>query len=71
MRSELPSNNTMVHSLGAKRVCLAADSPSNEASDKATPPTSGKTQLEAAMAAATTSTAILHQKLQPFLNNLI
>jgi hypothetical protein len=71
MQSELPSNNTMVQPLGAKRVRLAADSPSDKAFDKAIPPTSGKTPLEAAMATATTYTAMLHQKLQPFLNDLI
>jgi hypothetical protein len=71
MQSELPSNDTTVQPLGAKRVCLVADSPSNEASDKAIPPTSGKTPLEAAMAAATMYTATLHKKFQPFLNDLI
>jgi hypothetical protein len=71
MQSELPSNETMVQPSIAKRVRLVADSPSDEASDKAIPPTSGKTPLEAAMAAATTYTATLHQKLQPFLNDLI
>jgi hypothetical protein len=55
----------------SKRVPLVTDSPSNKASDKAIPPTSGKTPLEAAMATATTYTAMLHQKLQPFLNDLI
>jgi hypothetical protein len=71
MQSELPSNETMVQPLIAKRVRLAADSPSDEASYKAIPPTSGETPLEAAMAAATTYTATLHKKLQPFLNDLI
>jgi hypothetical protein len=71
MQSESPSNKTMVQPLIAKRVRLAADSPSDEASDKAIPPTSGKSPLEAAMTAATTYTATLHQKLQPFLNDLI
>ncbi len=71
MQSELPPNDTMVQPSGAKRVRLATDSPSNKASDKAIPPTSGKTPLEAAMATATMYTVTLHQKLQPFLNNLI
>jgi hypothetical protein len=71
MQSESPSNDTMVQPSGAKRVRLAADSSSNEASDKAIPPISGKTPLEAAMAAATTYTTTLHQKLHPFLNNVI
>jgi hypothetical protein len=71
MQLELLSNNTMVQPSGAKRVRLAADFPRDEASDKAIPPTSGKTPLEATMVAATTYTAMLHQKLQPFLNNII
>jgi hypothetical protein len=71
MQSELPSNSTTLQPSGAIRVCLVTDSPSNKAFDKAIPPTSGKTPLEAAIAAATTYTAMLHQKLQPFLNDLI
>jgi hypothetical protein len=71
MQVESPSKETMLQPSIAKRVCLAADSPSNEASDMAIPPTSGKTPLEAAMAAALTYTAMLHQKLQPFLKDLI
>ncbi len=66
-----PSNNTRVQPLGAKRIRLDEAPPSNEVSDKAIPPTGGKTLLEAAMAAATTYIVTLHKKLQPFLTNLI
>ncbi len=71
MQSESPSSDTTVQPSGAKRVRLVADSPRDEASGKAIPPTSDKTPLEAAMAATTMYTVTLHQKLQPFLNDLI
>jgi hypothetical protein len=56
--------------LGAKRICFK-DPQSTKVSDKAIPPTRGKTPLEAAMAAATTYVEMLHKKLQPFLLDLI
>ncbi len=61
MLIELPSNNTRVQLLGAKRICLDKASPSNEASDKAIPPARGNTPLEAAMATATTYVKTLHK----------
>jgi hypothetical protein len=71
MLLEVLPNNNRVQPLGAKRIRLEEASPSNKASDKAIPPTGGKTLLEAAMAAATTYVKMLHMKLQPFLTNLI
>ena len=54
MLTELPSDDTRMQPSSAKRIRLDEASPSDEASDKAIPPTGGKTPLEAAMAAATT-----------------
>ena len=71
MLTKLLSNDTRVQPLGAKWIHLDEASPSNEVSDKAIPPTGDKTPLEAAMAATTTCDAALHEKLQPFLTNLI
>ena len=68
---ELPSYDTRVQPLGAKRTRLNETSPSDKASDKAIPPIGGKTPLEAAMAVAITYAKTLHKKLQPFLTNLI
>jgi len=71
MLTESPSDDTRMQPLGAKRIRLDEASPSDKASDKAIPPTGGKTPLEAAMAAATTYVEMLHKKLQPFLTDLI
>ncbi len=72
MLTESPSDDTRMQPSGAKRIRLDKASPSDEASDKAIPPTGGKTTpLEAAMAAATTYVETLHKKLQPFLTDLI
>ena len=71
MLTESPSDNTRMQPSGAKRIRLDEVSPSNKASDKAIPPTGGKTPLEAAMAAAITYVEMLHKKLQPFLTDLI
>ena len=70
MLTELPSDNTRVQPSSATRVYFK-DSPSNEMTEKAIPPTGGKTPLEAAMAAANTYVEMLHKKLQPFLTDLI
>jgi hypothetical protein len=64
------SNNPRTQPLGAKRIRFK-DRPSTKVSDKAIPPTQGKTPLKAAMAAATTYVELLHKKLQPFLLDLI
>jgi hypothetical protein len=56
---------------GAKRIHLEEASPSNEALDKAIPPTGSKSPLESALAIATTYVEMLHMKLQPFLTYLI
>jgi hypothetical protein len=71
MLMELLSNDIRVQPLGTKRIRLDEAPPSNKVSEKAIPPTGGKTPLEAAMAAATTYIATLHKKLQLFLTNLI
>jgi hypothetical protein len=71
MLLELPSDDNRMQPLGDKRIRLKEASPSNKASDKAIPPSAGKTPLEAAMATATTYAKMLHAKLQPFLTNLI
>jgi len=71
MLPELPFDDTRMQPSGAKRIRLDEASSSNETSDKAIPPTGGKTSLEAAMAAATTYVEMLHKKLQPFLTDLI
>ncbi len=71
MLTKPPSGDTRVQPLGAKWIRLNEASPSNKASDKATPPTGGKTLLEAAVAVAFTYVETLHKKLQPFLTNLI
>ncbi len=70
MLTESPSDNPRLQPLGAKRIRIK-DPPSPKVSDKAIPPMQGKTQLEAAMAAATTYIETLHKKLQPFLHDLI
>jgi hypothetical protein len=70
MLTELPSDDTRAQPSSAKRIRIE-DPPSTEVSDKAIPPTRGKTPLEAAMAAATTYVETLHNKLQPFLRDLI
>ena len=66
-----PSDNTRVQPSSAMRVYFNEAFPHNEATDKAIPPTGGKTPLEAAMAAANTYVETLHKKLQPFLTDLI
>ncbi len=71
MLTELPSNHTRVQPSGAKQIRLNEASPNNKASDKAIPPTGGRTPLEAAMAAAITYVETLHKKLQPFHTDLI
>ena len=71
MLTESPSGNTRVQPLSATQVYFNEASPRDEATDKAIPPTGGKTPLEAAMAAANTYVETLHKKLQPFLTNLI
>jgi hypothetical protein len=71
MLPESPSDDTRVQPSSAMRVYFNEASPCDEATDKAIPPTSGKTPLEAAMAAANTYVERLHKKLQPFLTNLI
>ncbi len=63
MLPELASNDTRVQPLGAKWIRIEEASPSNKTSDKAIPPTGGKTLLEAAMAATTTYVETLHTKL--------
>jgi hypothetical protein len=68
MLPESPSDDTRVQP-SCKRVSF--DTQSNEASDNAIPPTGHKTPLEAAMAAAITYVETLHNKLQPFLTDLI
>jgi hypothetical protein len=70
MLTESLSDDPRAQPSGAKRIRIE-DPPSIEASDKAIPPTRGKTPLEAAIAAATTYVEMLHQKLQPFLHDLI
>ena len=70
MLTESPSDDTRVQPSSATRVHFNEVSPRNEATDKAIPPT-GKTPLEAAMAAANNYVETLHKKLQPFLTNLI
>ena len=70
MLTESLSDDPRAQPSGAKRIRIE-DPPSTEASDKAIPPTRGKTLLEAAIAAATTYVEMLHQKLQPFLHDLI
>ena len=71
MLTESPSNDTRVQPLSATWVYFNEASSRKEATDKAIPPTGGKTPLEAAMAAATTYVETLHKKLQPFLTDLI
>jgi hypothetical protein len=70
MLSESPSDDTRVQPLSAMRVHFNEASLCNKETDKAIPPT-GKTALEAAMAAANTYVETLHKKLQPFLTDLI
>jgi hypothetical protein len=70
MLTESPSDDPRAQPLGAKRIRIE-DPPSTKASDKAIPPTRGKTPLDAAMAAATTYVETLHKKLQPFLHDVI
>jgi hypothetical protein len=71
MLTESPSDNTRVQHSSAMRVYLNYASPCDKATDKAIPPTGGKTPLEAAMSGANTYVETLHKKLQPFLTNLI
>ncbi len=71
MLTESPFDDTRVHPLSATWVYFNETSPADEATDKAIPPTGGKTPLEAAMAAANTYVEMLHKKLQPFLTDLI
>ena len=71
MLTESPSNDTSMQPSSATRVYFNKASPSNEVTEKAIPPTGGKTPLEAAMAAANTYVETLHKKLQPFLTDLI
>ena len=71
MLTESPSDETMAQPSNAMRVHFNESSPRNEATDKAIPPTGTKTPLEAAMAAATAYVETLHEKLQPFLTDLI
>ena len=71
MQSESPSDDTMAQPSTATRVHFNEISTRNEATDKAIPPTGTKTPLEAAMAAATAYVETLHEKLQPFLTDLI
>ena len=68
---ESPSDDTRVQPSCATRVYFNEASTRNEATDKAIPPTGGKTPLEAAMAAANTYVETLHKKLRPFLTDLI
>ncbi len=70
MLPELPSDDTRVQP-SCKRVSFDEVAQNNEASDNAIPPTGHKTPLEAAMAAAITYVETLHNKLQPFLTDLI
>ena len=71
MLTESPSDDTRVQPSCATRVYFNEASTRNEATDKAIPPTGGKTPLEAAMAAANTYVETLHKKLRPFLTDLI
>ena len=71
MLTESPSDDTRVQPSSAMRVYFNEASTRNEATDKAIPPTGGKTPLEAAMAAANTYVEMLHKKLRPFLTDLI
>jgi len=70
MLSESPSDETRVQPSNAMIVYFNEASQCDEETDKAIPPT-GKTALEAAMAAANTYVETLHKKLQPFLADLI
>ena len=70
MLSESPSDKTRVQPSSTTRVYFNEASQCDEETDKAIPPT-GKTALEAAMAAANTYVETLHKKLQPFLTDLI
>ncbi len=70
MLTKSPSDDTRVQPSSTTRVYFK-DSPSDEVTEKAIPPTGGKTPLEAAMAAANTYVETLHKKLQPFLTDLI
>jgi len=69
MLSESPSDDTRAQPSNAMRVHFNETSPRNEATDKAI--TDTKTPLEAVMAAATAYVETLHEKLQPFLTDLI
>ena len=60
MLMESPSDDTKVQPLSATRVYFNEASTRNEATDKAIPPTGGKTLLEAAMVAANTYVETLH-----------
>ena len=71
MLTESPSDDSRVQPSSATRVYFNEASPRNKATDKAIPPTGGKTPLEAAMVAANTYVETLHKKLQPFLTDLI
>ena len=71
MLTESPSDDTRVQPSSATRVFFNEASTRNKVTDKAIPPTGGKTPLEAAMAAANTYVETLHKKLQPFLTDLI
>ena len=70
MLSEATSDDTRVQPLSALLVYFNEASICDEETDKAIPPT-GKTALEAAMAAANTYVETLHKKLQPFLTDII
>ncbi len=71
MQTESPSDDNRVQPSSATRVHFDVTPTSAEGTDKAIHPTSGKTPLEAAMAAANTYVETLHKKLQPFLTDLI
>ena len=71
MLTDSLSDDTRVQPSSATRVYFNDASTRNEATDKAIPPTGGKTPLEAAMAAANTYVEMLHKKLRPFLTDLI
>jgi len=71
MLTESPSDDTRVQPSSATRVYFNEASTRNEATDKAIPPTGGKTPLEAAMVAANTYVEMLHKKLRPFPTDLI
>jgi hypothetical protein len=70
MQSELPSNAS-TQPLGTKRIQFKEPLPAKVSGKATTQPTQVTSPLEAALAAVQVYIATLHEKLQPFLKDLI